>query len=540
VSDISHETTIKILNDVAKKIIILKNEGFRVQTIEKLVIKVRKALKAKKTDNLIMTINELNVRMENINKYSDELLELVSDCQKNFELAGQMGAETKQSEKLYIEAQELFNAEKFNQAISKVKECKKRLNDSLFLFITDEFKKIYTHMKQLPKNIIQSRDIQRMFNDVDAAIQDNYFELAWKNTLLLKEVKDRISKPILEKLRETAKDSIIDFQNRIDEARKKGADLTDAREVFIELVKRMQEASDVIDYKEVIDYTSAGKHALERAIRRKLRCEGQTKEVQENLDRLILDSSVLKDHCAIPGSVEDSIEKAKKALSDNNFETALEIVKTCTKKLDKLRSGSEPAVELKIEVRNLQPNLWNRTKISITNGGLATAEDVDIKLSGPLEVRRMPEIDKLMYNTTETFEIGLKPEGAGSVPVDIDIQFIRSWDGKPYHEHHDFWMDISGLHDKSKPGTLPSEAVQSTPGRDKKSSSGIDCPSCNQEIEKSVPIFKCSCGTIYHLDCISDLNDCLKCNAPIRREIDAFTRPRPEIVDQDDDEVDWD
>ena len=535
--ELSREMIEKFLKDADEKLARLKAEGFNVSSFDKLLRKTKKALKANKTDKLIAGINDINMKMKSINKYFDDLLALINDCQKNFELAKQMGAETKKSQELYSEAKGMFNDEKFMLAVSKVKECKKRLKDSLFIFITEEFKEIYKQMKQLPNNIIKSSKIQKMFYDVDIAIQNNNFEFAWKITLQLKQVKEDISKPILENYREQAKDSIIDFQNRIEYARNLGVDLTDAQEVFTELVQRMRTASEVADFKEVVEYTSAGVHALDRALRRKQRFEGQAKEAQYKLERLILDLDDLKDHCAIPKSMEDLVSQAKSAISNKDFASAVDIAEKCIKKLDKLRVDSKPKVELKFEVSDLQPDLWNRTKISITNKGLASAENVRIKLSGPVEVRRMPVIERLMYNTTKTYEIGLKPEGGGAVPVDIDIQFTRTWDAEIFREHQDFWLDVGGLTQAKPSEPEPTKLKELEAVKAKKTTSEIDCLSCNHPIEKSAPIFKCTCGAIYHLECIPNLDSCLNCDISIKPSAESMSTSSS--IDDEVNDVDW-
>ncbi|WP_455391538.1 hypothetical protein [[Eubacterium] cellulosolvens] len=536
---ISRDMIIEILKNSEEKLTALKDEGLKFISAEKLVIRIKKALKANNLENAINTINDLGIKLENISKYSKDFLELTSACHANFELAIEMGADIHQSDELLSEAHELFCDEKFNQALTTVKEAKKRSMDSLFLVITDEIKAIYNQFKQLPKNIIQSRDIQQIFNEVDLALQDNDFNEAWKLTVHLKEIKDNISKPYMEKLHEKAKDDIIDFQNRIEEARGLGADLTDANEVFADLVKLMRNASEVSDYKDVIGYASAGRHALERAIRRKQRVEGQTREVQENLDRLLLDINDLKNHCAIPSSVEELIAGARTELKNNNFESALENVRTCSKKMDKLRAGSEPKVELKIEESNLQPNMWNRTKIMIMNKGLASAEDIQIKLVGPIEVRRLPVLESLPYNDTQTYEIGLKPEGAGTVPIDIDIRFTRTWDGKAYHQHHDLWLEVGGPGQGPPSGVTTPASPTTEPMDASKPHSKIDCLFCNEPIEKSAPIFKCECGTIYHLDCIPNLDECINCTAEIRPRNGSVPRAGTRARDKNKDDVDW-
>jgi hypothetical protein len=523
-SGISRAQAIELLNAVEKKLRSFQNEGLELEAAEQWLDKAKAAISDKDQTKAIFAINELGTILDRVNKCLNKYSELAAECRTKFDSAEKMNVEITRSKELIIKAQKLFRAEKFPDAIQTLKDCKKHAKDSLFLFITDEIKSLYNQFKQLPKNVLQSRDIQKLFTNVDDAIMENRFGQAWEFTIQLKEIKNTVSQPIAKKLREQVKDDIIEFQNEIEEARVLGADLTDVQEVFDEIVKRMKTAHEVSELKEVIDYAAAGKRTLERAMRRKSRAEGQRKEVQEMLDRLLLDYEDIEEHCAIPKSVDKLISKTKSSIENGNFEEASKDIETCKSKLDKLRKGSEPKVDLKFEVSNLQPNIWNRTQISITNCGLASARDVTIKLSGPIEVRRLPILEELDYNQTLTYEIGLKIDGAGSVPVDIDIDYTRTWDGNQYHEHRELWMNIGGPDESYTSAAPASISPAITPGQKKERE--IACIHCNRPITKSTPIFKCDCGTIYHLGCVTNLKRCLKCDRDIEDHVETISSER--------------
>jgi hypothetical protein len=544
---------VKFVKNTETQLRELREDGIRFKPMENLLLHAKRAIKANKADEAVKAVNELNAKLEIVNKYSIDFVKNLSDCRGNIELAKQIEQDSSEVEELLSDAVRQFTSEQFNNATELIKECKQRSSDNLFLYITDEIKDIYSQFKRLPKGTLNSRDIQKLFNEVDNAIQDRDYGTAIKATKQLKSIKDSLSKPIMAKLHDKAKDDIIDFQNRIEAARKLEADLTDANEVFSELVKRMKTATELSDYKDVIDYASAGRHALDRAIRRKERIEGKTSEVKEQLERLLLDITDLKEHVAIPGSVEELISKAKTTLKENSFEESIECIQSCNKKLDKLRKGSEPKIEIEFDTNNLQPNLWNRTKISVMNKGLACAKDLQVKLTGPLEVRRMPSLDKMAYNENKTYEIGLKPEGAGTVPVDIDIKFTRTWDGKPYHLHQELWLEISssvGITGSTTAGiqvppprtthTPPAMQTQKTHTipTNIKPNSQIDCIYCLEPIKKSAPIFRCKCGSIYHLTCINEMDSCMKCKSPIK-ERPHKVGTLPAQNENNDDDIEW-
>jgi hypothetical protein len=508
------ESAKKFVDETTDRLQSLENEGLKFPEVEQLFDKAKKAVADSNASLAVPLINELGGKFKNINQYLNEFISLISICERNFKLGREMGVDVSEFEELLEEAREQFCNEKLTSGVELAKRALKRSQDILFVNITDEIKAVYKQFKQLPKQVMQSNDIQQRFKVVDETIQKDDFIRAWKITLELKGIKDRLAQPIISKIQNQAKDCIIDFQNKIDESRAHEVDLTDAKEVFSELVERMRTAKEISDFKEVIEYTQAGIRALERAQRRKSRSEEKIQDIEKTIEKVVNDINELRGHCAIPNSIEENITEAETALGNGDFDAAIDNVNACGKKLEKLRAGSEPNLELRFDTSNLQPNLWNRTMITIENNGLASAKDISFTLTGPFEVRRLPTLDELEYNKSQAFEIGLKPEGAGDVPVDIDIKYNRTLDGKSYHEHQELWLNII-VPGQTTPDTGP------TPGQVPESfdDSVVLCIYCNDTIPDSAPIFKCKCGTIYHLDCVTDLNICLNCDRDIQKQV---------------------
>ena len=67
----------------------------------------------------------------------------------------------------------------------------------MFLFITEEVKAIYNQLKELPQKALQGKNFQKMFNDVDLALKDNDYSLAWIVTKQLNEIAGEIISPYL-------------------------------------------------------------------------------------------------------------------------------------------------------------------------------------------------------------------------------------------------------------------------------------------------------------------------------------------------------
>jgi hypothetical protein len=483
----------------------LKVQGIKLETTNELLQNTKKAFEAKKLDETISNLNSLGSKLAEIKKYSAKFSELILVCHKHIKQAVVMKIEVEEFRDIIEKANDLFDDEHFSEAIALSKDCKQQLINAQFLLVSEKIKDIYNQLKELPKNILNSKGIQQRFNDADAAIKNDDFNMAWTIINQLLEICDDIMRPYLEKIQALAKDKIIEFQNDIEHARGRGVDLADAKEIFSEMVERMKNASKVSEFREIIEYTNAGKHALERALRRKERMTNRTNDIRAKMEPVMADFQDLQTYCAVPNSVVKLVNSLQHKFDSQDYDGAVADIEELSKKMNKLRKASEPKIVLKIQTEQLKSDLWNRTKLQVSNKGLASATKVKIRFSGPLEVRRITVVDSLDYNCTEIIEFGLRPEGAGSLPIDVDLEYSRSWDGKEYHEHQELWLDVVavgpdgvGTRKSLKPGQIPY---------------------CQDAIKKSEPIYKCGCGVIYHLDCITYLDICIKCGTDLRQKV---------------------
>jgi hypothetical protein len=518
---VSRKTAEGLIRKAEKQLDALRVQGIKLETTNILLKNTKKAFEAKNLNETISNLNSLGSKLAEIKKYSAKFSELILVCHKNIKQAMVMELEVDEYQDILEKANNLFDDELFSEAIELAKDCKQQLIDAQFLLVSDKIKDIYNQLIDLPKNVINSKGIQQRFNDADAAIKNNDFSLAWTIINHLFKICDEIMRPYLDKIQALAKDKIIEFQNDIENARDRGVDLEDAKEIFSEMAERMKNASKISQFREIIEYTTAGRHALERALRRKERKASRSKDIRAKMEPILADYEDLQTYCAIPSSVENLVVSSQDKLKSQDYDGATEDLERLRRKMDKLRKASVPKIELKIRTEQLKEDLWNRTKLQITNKGLSSASRIKIKLSGPLEVRRISILDSLDYNSTEVIEFGLRPQGAGSLPVDVDLEYSRSWDGKEYHEHQELWLDVvphgqdTAKITPLKPGQIPDDDSNiKTPVLQV-----VRCISCQDAIRKSEPIYKCGCGVIYHLDCITDLDICLKCGTDLRQKV---------------------
>ncbi|MFC1744564.1 hypothetical protein ACFL35_11290 [Candidatus Riflebacteria bacterium] len=73
---------------------------------------------------------------------------------------------------------------------------------------------------------------------------------------------------------------------------------------------------------------------------------------------------------------------------------------------------------------NLNSGEWNSFWIKIGNKSPREAMDIQINISGPLEIKKQfKKINNLTYKKRTTLKFSLKPREAGEIPVDIDLEY---------------------------------------------------------------------------------------------------------------------
>jgi hypothetical protein len=292
-------------------------------------------------------------------------------------------------------------------------------------------------------------------------------------------------------------------------------DLKDLEDIHNSMEDGLSSAGDIKDYEDVIEYGTAFKHALARARRRKEKLIEKFVSLQETLDKMNLAIEKVSQHFALPDEIKDIHKKTKSAFDRKDLEEAEKYVDQCAIKLNEFTTGCQPEISFKIISENILSDVWNRAKISIENIGSVQANDITIELTGPVNVRRIPKIETLGINEKKEFEVGIKFEGAGNVPIDLQIITKRSWDGQEYTIEEELWIEVERSEATRSgdmiPGPEPSATVTSYSGQ------ALACILCKKIIEESTPIIKCDCGTIYHLNCSTEMDYCMKCGNNLKK-----------------------
>lgn len=90
---------------------------------------------------------------------------------------------------------------------------------------------------------------------------------------------------------------------------------------------------------------------------------------------------------------------------------------------------AEAKIQVRLPEAGLEEGEWNRFPITLKNVGKAPAREVRIRLRGDVDVRGEGRVPYLESGERATVDLDVRPQGAGDVPVDVEIAYGRYFDG---------------------------------------------------------------------------------------------------------------
>ncbi len=133
---------------------------------------------------------------------------------------------------------------------------------------------------------------------------------------------------------------------------------------------------------------------------------------------------------------------AQTALENEDYETALETFTQFGRELARSLEGGEADISIKFENDTLKPNAWSREKIFVKNDGTVHAKNVELDISGPVQVMRLNPIGLLPANGQVSMEIAIHFKGAGSVPLDITAKYNNALTDEEETSRVQLWVDV--------------------------------------------------------------------------------------------------
>ena len=218
----------------------------------------------------------------------------------------------------------------------------------------------------------------------------------------------------------------VDLANLVSTIRENRAQGIDVREAE-SLLTRIDDAIQKKDYRRLDDYLKRALDSINRNRKQHVSSRAQT-EI-EKVSRMVAEA---KEFGADSGEAEQYLEQAKAALRTDNMKD-LELFVDRAKieartRIQQQLKDRYPRLFLALPTEGLQADMWNRVLLDITNKGNWAAKDLDIAIRGDFDVTGLDPIPKIEANERKLIEFGVRPRGAGTSGLDVQVTYRRPLD----------------------------------------------------------------------------------------------------------------
>jgi hypothetical protein len=233
--------------------------------------------------------------------------------------------------------------------------------------------------------------------------------------------KDRMGRADLPQLRTAAQQLRAAAQGRFSErragieskmrtARKGGADIS-ASESILASAGKLAEAGRLIE-------GMASLAEAERSIGQALGRQKDYVDIRTKVEAMIENAR----RNGIDLTEATSFYRAAEQDRERSLESAMNKMKAAYKSGEKEASEFLPDITIDIDfLDELVQGNWAKARIHVANSGKALARDVEIKMSGGLEIRGLQPVPKLRGGEKQSLEVEVMPKQAGVAPVVLNL-----------------------------------------------------------------------------------------------------------------------
>ena len=152
-------------------------------------------------------------------------------------------------------------------------------------------------------------------------------------------------------------------------------------------------------------------------------------------------------------SVKQNINLAGVAMLSKRSAKALELLEVAKEEMENLKEVSSASVEVTMDTGSLSPNLWDQSKLILTNNGKVSLKNINISIDGPLEVRKIKTVELMDPAEEKQLDIGVMFKGGGKIPLDFVISAFRGFDNTKMDFQKDVWVTVTGAPAASAPAS---------------------------------------------------------------------------------------
>ena len=140
--------------------------------------------------------------------------------------------------------------------------------------------------------------------------------------------------------------------------------------------------------------------------------------------------------------IERELEVAHTLMEQGRAAEAGRLARQLKVQIDDRLASATPEISISITGPPLTAGGWNRVVMKVTNTGTADARELNVTISGPIELMAMDDIHILRAGEVFNDEIGVRSANPGTVPVKLRVECSRSPDGKPFRFESELWLEF--------------------------------------------------------------------------------------------------
>ncbi len=190
------------------------------------------------------------------------------------------------------------------------------------------------------------------------------------------------------------------------------------------------------DYDVAVNYANTAKHEVEKLM-------SKLNDAKETI-QTCYNSLQMAEGYIFLDDIKQLVEDANIALAESNYDKAITLARSCEENAQRLIREGKPIISIALPA-DLQPKIYNRCAVTVTNSGKAHAKEVNINLTGKIETMGLSTIPLLKANESTVLEFALKSDVEGSIPVNVTVNCVNAANDEPYSIEESTWLNIGAV-----------------------------------------------------------------------------------------------
>ncbi len=377
----------------------------------------------------------INTQKPIIEKLKKDTLEAIKSAEKLLKEAKQLKLSLPEDK--IISANTLFQDKSYEKAFSIANEFENEANNAIEeesqrIIALDHINSINEIFKEFDEIGLSFEYFKKMLIDAKSDYESKHYELSKQKAIECKKKAEeffKAQKPIVEKIKDNASNTIENLKNLLEEAKQLGLSFSEDK------LKKAKSLFRDKSYDNALNIASE----FETEVKKTLDEEKKRQKAQISLNSLDAIIENLKKLCLeIPGTSE-LIE----AYESKNYISVYEYAGKLREEIESHISSSKPVLVPKLQMGVFKLGAGKKTYLKLQNDGNTPAKNISINLvSENITARILSQLEMMNPGESKSVDIWIKPSVEGDLPVDISLKYSDGLD-RNYESKEEIWITVS-------------------------------------------------------------------------------------------------